>query len=52
LSTGELCAVLPGRPRLTSRQYEVLVAVGGKEWTRTIQITGGEIHLDAKLEEK
>jgi hypothetical protein len=30
----------------------VKVTIGGKEWSRTVQITGGEIRLHAEVSEK
>jgi hypothetical protein len=39
----------PSDIALAPGEHAVRVTLGGKEWTRTVQITGGEIQLRAEI---
>jgi hypothetical protein len=39
----------PSDVTLVTGEHTVRITVGGKEWTRTVQITTGEIHLHAEI---
>jgi hypothetical protein len=46
---GKFFGNAPSDITLPSGEHVVRVTLGGKEWTRAVQITGGEIHLDAQI---
>jgi hypothetical protein len=46
---GKFFGNTPSDISLPLGEHVVKVTFGGKEWTRTVQITGGEIQLRAEL---
>jgi hypothetical protein len=46
---GKFFGNAPSDVTLSAGEHVVKVTLGGKEWTRTVQITGGEIQLRAEL---
>jgi hypothetical protein len=46
---GKFFGNTPSDIALAPGEHVVRVTLGGKEWTRTVQITGGEIQLRAEL---
>ena len=46
---GKFFGNAPSDIALTPGEHVVRVTLGGKEWTRTVQITGGEIQLRAEI---
>ena len=46
---GKFFGNAPSDIALAPGEHVVRVTLGGKEWTRTVQITGGEIQLRAEL---
>jgi hypothetical protein len=46
---GKFCGNTPSDLTLTGGEHEVRVAVGGKEWSRVVQITAGEIRIHAEI---
>ncbi len=49
---GKFFGNTPSDITLVAGEHTVKVAMGGKEWSRTVQITTGEIHLHAEMAEK
>lgn len=47
---GKFFGNTPSDITLAAGDHVVRVAIGGKEWTRTLQVTGGEIRLHANLD--
>jgi hypothetical protein len=45
---GKFFGNTPSDVTLATGEHTVRITVGGKEWTRTVQITTGEIHLHAE----
>jgi hypothetical protein len=46
---GKFFGNTPSDISLTTGEHTVKITLGGKEWTRTVQITAGEIHLHAEM---
>lgn len=46
---GKFCGNTPSDLTLAAGEHEVRVAVGGKEWSRVVQITAGEIRIHAEI---
>lgn len=46
---GKFVGSTPSDLRLHAGEHTIKVVVGGKEWTRVIQVTSGDIHVDAVL---
>jgi opacity protein-like surface antigen len=46
---GKFVGNTPSDMRLPAGEHSIKVLVGGKEWIRTIQITPGDIRIDAQL---
>lgn len=47
---GKFFGNTPSDLSLTTGEHAVKITVDGKEWTRTVQIITGEIHLHAAIE--
>jgi hypothetical protein len=47
---GKFYGNAPSDITLTAGEHVVKVILGGKEWTRSLQITPGEIHLSAEIQ--
>jgi hypothetical protein len=47
---GKFYGNAPSDITLTAGEHVVKVILGGKEWTRSVQITPGEIHLQAEIQ--
>ena len=46
---GKFFGNTPSDITLATGEHAVKITVGGKEWTRNVQVTAGEIHLHAEL---
>jgi hypothetical protein len=46
---GKFYGNTPSDITLAAGEHVVRVTIGGKEWSRTVQITGGEIRLHADI---
>jgi opacity protein-like surface antigen len=46
---GKFVGNTPSDLRLHAGEHTVKVVVGGREWTRVIQVTSGDIHIDAAV---
>jgi hypothetical protein len=49
---GKFFANTPSDITLAAGEHVVRVAIGGKEWSRTVQITPGEVRLHAEIADK
>ncbi len=46
---GKFYGNAPSDITLPAGEHTVKVTLGGKEWTRSVQVTSGEVHLNAEL---
>jgi hypothetical protein len=49
---GKFFGNTPSDISLATGEHTVRIVVGGKEWTRTVQITAGEVRIQADLAER
>jgi hypothetical protein len=49
---GKFFGNTPSDLTLAAGEHVVKVTIGGKEWSRTVQITAGEIHVHAEIADK